>query len=125
MSDFADARFLELQGDNVLIRSNSPSLTLSFYWEIILNILSVLFIIIIIIIIIIININIIIINIIIINIIWDYLLFLSFRYKTVETALYLIIGICPSLPLVFATVSFYSVLLPLISFVQSVNSLIA
>ena len=28
-----------------------------------------------------------------------------YRYKTVATILYLIVGICPSLPLVFASVS--------------------
>ena len=47
-------------------------------------------------------------------IIFEVICFLSFRYKTVETALYLIIGICPSLPLVFAAVSFL-LLSPLIS----------
>ena len=49
-----------------------------------------------------------------ISIIFEVICFLSFRFKTVETALYLIIGICPSLPLVFAAVSFL-LLSPLIS----------
>ena len=35
-----------------------------------------------------------------------------YRYKTVATILYLIVGICPSLPLVFASVSMLYVTFP-------------
>ena len=35
-----------------------------------------------------------------------------YRYKTVATILYLIVGICPSLPLVFASVSMSYVTFP-------------
>ena len=41
----------------------------------------------------------------------DWIIF-CYRYKTVATILYLIVGICPSLPLVFASVSMSYVTFP-------------
>ena len=39
-----------------------------------------------------------------------------YRYETVATILYLIVGICPSLPLVFASVSMLYVTFPYFCF---------